>query len=449
MVGALRNPAYAAAQARGSVVFRPIRDWLGDSARHRLQIIDSRGQTPDGTTGGGAGDSNFTNADSRIACRNGPVAASNLRLVFSNYDISSGKEVAAANAITVRAALEFWSGSSGTYVTQGVTFNGADSVALGTRAGLVISDPIGVTVDAGRLFFVRANAQVASGEVFPAPGLNHGGSVLASDPSSGNGGNMIRNTSATAVFDTSSFAGSAVRGFCHLGVLGVVAGYCPSVVIYGDSIAFGSGDSVSTAMLYGNTSGFVSRGLRLSDDRLIPHACMAVSGTTMGHLGTNAALCGIDNPRRWGMLDYATHAVFNYGRNDISSGSSLAALQGYAVLAWGRAKARGVKVAQCKIMPSTTSTDSWATPGNQTVTTGFGIGGIRDQFNAWISTKLADGTIDYVIDPNPYVEDQINLSKWVTSPSPVTSDGVHPNTAGHQAASAAVRVWAEQIALGA
>ncbi len=441
-----RNPSIPVA---GSSRSRRLSNWLGDNARHQVQIIDSRGYTPNGTNGGGAGDSNFTNCDTRVLCRNGPVAASNIRLVLGNFTITSGKEADFANAVTARAAVEFWTGSAGTFAIQGVTFNGVQSVVMDPKAGLVISDPIGVTIEPGTVFTVRTNAQVASGELFPAGGLNHGGARLSDGPQSGDGGNMIRNTSATVVYTVGAITGTTVQGFPHMAVIGEVAGYSPAVVIYGDSIGFGSGDSVSTNAVSGNSSGWISRGLWIgsvaNDNRLIPHANMSVSGTNLGHIGTVDALAGIDNQRRWAMLNWATHAVFQSGRNDISSGSSLATLQTTAIAAWKRAKSRGVKVAACKLMPSTTSTDAWATAANQTVTANFGIGGIRDQYNTWLDTKLADGTIDYVIDPNPYVEDQANPSKWASSPAAMTTDGVHPNAAGHLAASAAALAWANAI----
>ncbi len=417
-----------------------------DPATRSRRIIDSRGYAPNGTNGGGAGDSNFTNADTRILCRNGPVAASNIRLVFGNFTVTSGVEADAANVITVRAAVEFWTGSAGTFRVQGVTFNGAQSVAMDPRAGLVISDPIGVTIEPGTVFIVRCNVQVASGELFPAGGLNHGGSRLAGDPQSGDGGNMIRNTSATVIYDGGTITGTTVQGFQHVAVLGEVAGYCPAVIIYGDSIGFGSGDSVSSNALYGNSAGFISRGLRLADDSLIPHANMSVSGSNMSHIGSVDPLAGLDNFRRWTMLDWATHAVFQAGRNDISSGGSLAALQTASIASWKRARSRGVKVAQSKLMPSTTSTDAWATTVNQTVTTGFDIGGIRDQYNSWLDTKLADGTLDYLIDPNVFVEAPAAPSKWVPT---FTTDGVHPNAAGHFAAAPAARAFATAIRFAA
>lgn len=429
----------------GSDTPRTLADIAGDAAK-RLQIIDARGKGADGTTGGGASDSNFTNADSRIACRNGPVAVSNLRLVFSNYAISSGKEVDGPNAVTVRAAIEVWSGSSTTYITQGVTFNGSESVALGTRAGLVVSDPIGVVLEPGQWFAVRTNAQVTSGDLFQAPALHNGGSTLTGDPSSGNGGNMIRNTSATVVYDTGTITGTLKRGFCHMAVLGVTAAYAPAVVIFGDSIADGSGDNTATNLIQGGSVGYIPRGLVLSDNTFIPHAKVSVSGTNMSHIGTADNIGGMDNHRRWSMLEWATHAIFHYGRNDLAGGRTLAQLQADSIAAWARAKSRGVKVAACTILPYTTSTDSWATTGNQTPGSGFGVGEARDQYNDWLLTKLADGTIDYVVDANPYVESQSVPGVWVPN---YTTDGVHPNPTGHQAAAAAVRAWGSVILTGA
>lgn len=416
------------------------------SGKPRLQIIGTRGVGTLGTAGG-AGDSNNTNADSRIACRNGLVAASNIRLVFGNYTVSSDVEVDGANDITVRAAIEVYDGSA--FVTKGLTFNGAESVVISGRAGLVVSDPLGITLAPGQLFAVRTNVQVTSGDVFPTAGINHGGSYASYDPhQAGWTGNLIKNTSATVVYNTGTITGTLVQGFSHMAILGEVAEYAPAVVIYGDSIGRGSGDSVSSNMLYGNTSGFVCRGLRLSSDYVIPAALLAFDGETMAAYGGDTQSSGIKNARRLSMMNWATHVVFECGTNDLVSGPSLATMQTRFRTAWGRARDRGLKVAQTLVMPRTTGT--YTSAAGQTPVTNFAAGELRDDVNEWIATQVAAGYLDYVIDPNVYVEDPAAPGKWIsTGGTARTADGVHPNTQGHQDAALAVREWAERVALGA
>src|SRR5262249_9148167 len=106
-----------------------------------------------------------------------------------------------------------------------------------------------------------------------------------------------------------------------------------------------------------------------------------------------------------------------------------------------------LKVAQSLIMPRTTSSDSWATAANQTSVSGFGVGELRDQFNAWVLTQVGGGLLDVVIDPNPYVEDQSHPSKWISNNSAnyPTTDGVHPSSALHILAAQAVNSWALTI----
>jgi hypothetical protein len=101
-----------------------------------------------------------------------------------------------------------------------------------------------------------------------------------------------------------------------------------------------------------------------------------------------------------------------------------------------------VKIIQALCTPDATSSDSWATAGNQTVSTGWGDGtSRRGLINAMIRAKNARLNITEVVDPNQYLEDSYptETSKWVSgSANFATQDGTHHNSKGANLAQAAV-----------
>lgn len=83
---------------------------------------------------------------------------------------------------------------------------------------------------------------------------------------------------------------------------------------------------------------------------------------------------------RMGALKFGTHAIYAYGRNDVSGGRTLAQLQGDWITGWGR---QGLSIVgfQATITPRPTSTDNWITLGNQTVDVNEAV---RLTANAWL-----------------------------------------------------------------
>jgi hypothetical protein len=89
--------------------------------------------------------------------------------------------------------------------------------------------------------------------------------------------------------------------------------------------------------------------------------------------------------------------------------------------------------------PDATSTDSWATAGNQTAVTGWGnAASRRGLWNDKIETRYPPLQLAGYLDPNPYLEDSFptETSKWVSgSAFYATNDGTHPNSKGYDLAS--------------
>jgi hypothetical protein len=67
------------------------------------------------------------------------------------------------------------------------------------------------------------------------------------------------------------------------------------------------------------------------------------------------------------MSRFCTDVIVEYGRNDVSGGSTIAAIQGYLITIWRRYARRGLVVHETTITPKpASSTDSFMTEANQT-----------------------------------------------------------------------------------
>jgi hypothetical protein len=287
-----------------------------------LQIVAGKGGVADGF-GGGAGDSNYTQDSARTICRIGPGGAYGLRIVYGNF-YRAPAETDGANDITVRAAIEVRN-ASGTFYTYPVTFNGSETVVISPRAGLVISDPIGTIFEANTVFFVRSEVTVASGDRFPVGSLVHSSTNWSGGTSLG-GENYVRSLGPSVVYDTGSIAGSATQGYAPYAIIGAPLMPMPSVLLIGDSICNGTGDSVSQNIIAGGYAGH-ARGLTTNINEpgvIIPYCRLSKGGDSLNTYRLDVNLA--DNARTLTAAQWATHAIVNLGNNDIV-GSNLATMQ--------------------------------------------------------------------------------------------------------------------------
>jgi hypothetical protein len=150
-----------------------------------------------------------------------------------------------------------------------------------------------------------------------------------------------------------------------------------------------------------------------------------------------------------------TKVIEGYSRNDWANSRTLAQIQADKLTIWGWFYARNIPVYAWTSIPGTTSTDSWATVGNQTTVAGESV---RLTLNAWIrdgapidaTTRAAVvvGTSSNVLrigaathpvaaywELADTVESARDSGKWKAS---YTADGTHPNATGHAAMAAGV-----------
>lgn len=323
-------------------------------------------------------------------------AVTHVRLRFRNFiqNNTSANEVANLTSLasmTVKASVEY----NGAYYR--VFFRGSRLATI-EPGGWILSDPVAVDIPANTTFFVRSRAVVASNQI-PA----RQGYYASTEGYRYDGADIVDGTGTT-----NYTTGSGTAQFC----VDAVLGNADSILVVGDSIVYGSGDS-----------GLIQNPL--------PVAFGWPKRWTNGIIGCDVhgfpggeVTQWIDNtlvPFSKGIIPGVAYdfAVLAFGANDCLTKTAGQIQASYTTaVQWMRSQGI-VKVYAAKILPRTTSTDSWATEENQTPMTGFEPGGVRDVVNAWfVSSGLFNGVLDTC---TPVA----NGSVWKASK---TTDGAHPKS---------------------
>ncbi len=349
----------------------------------------------------------------------------NVRLVFGNYYITSGRtEAGSGNVLTIDAAIEITTpqtrfDAAVVPITVPLTFGGSRTVAL-ADGGEATTDPFNPTLPANSEWWVRGSVLVAANEFIPV-GMQSNATGEAATTDSG----------ATQAAATGAITGTAQPvGFGPISVFGQAGRRQPSVLILGDSFSYGQGDV---------SAGDGSRGMAR-------RALVGIRGAalpSLGHFRGSDELRGQAQdiqPRKRGHWWTCTHCIISLGTNDVNNGRTLAQMQGDAQGIWSQLARLGIPRWHVRIPPRTTSTDAFATAVNQTPLPGFAPGGIREQFNTWLDTQVSTGNVAGVIDCNAGLwADAGTPSVWAPGQ---TTDGVHPVSAAHIAAATRIRAVA-------
>jgi hypothetical protein len=274
------------------------------------------------------------------------------------------------STVTYSAYMEL---ADGTMIQ--LTFNGAAIITVPV-GGSVVSDTVSVQLLAGTGFWIRTYTQVASGG---------GGWVYTKKLLSANGEGAWAGT-----VPRTPTAGAVASANAHIVAPVVIQGkspkatFVPSVIVIGDSIAGGAGDiTTSLSAPAGDNLGWIRR--RLVEFDIAYHPTDRAGDSATGFNLTTGR-------RRRSLVPYFTHALCEYGTNDLfNNGSSLAVSQGALRSLWMHAFADDVVTYQTTISPRTTSTDGWLTVANQT-TTSSTQEAIRVQLNAWLRDGAPLGT---------------------------------------------------------
>jgi lysophospholipase L1-like esterase len=294
-----------------------------------------------------------------------------------------------------------------------VTWSGATSVTVLSSA--LVSDPVSITIPKGSKFWVRT---VWLAGTMPVSQLSASATVLGLDD--GNAAGDLGNSGTVTPGSTFALGPAAI-----MGTVGV--SNARGFLLVGDSICFGSsaigggvGDLTSTGS--GGSSGYMGRAL----DAVAPYVKLAYPGIKATDLVT--LLGGGGGVNRVTTFMHAlgyTNYWMQFGVNDLGSGGRTAAqlLADSATIA-GYANA-GAVIDQSTLTAQSSSTDAWATTGNQTAPTQIAIKNTFDDavraIPAYLTGKVNDAADASMTGRNTEI--------WPAPPAP-TADGTHPNSTG-------------------
>lgn len=358
------------------------------------------------------------------------VPAQRIRLVYTNL---AQRDDVRTTSIAIRAGVEISNVlGAGANLLHPVHFAGARDVTI-APGRYAVSDPLPMALPAGTVLWSRTLLTVTTGGDGWPTALRSTDAAWNEGTETGTGAPTDKTISGTisAVGNQSFYAPFLISG--------EPSAPKPFVVLDGDSILSGFGDSSNT---WGR--GFARRAL---DPAGIPYVHIAASGQTMGESTYY---------REW-PLGGATDVIHETAINDLGTGTSLASMQNFWLQRWLRRAALGARVWQTTVTPRTTSTDSWATVGNQTPS--LPSESTRTSLNDWLrdgapinaayapqavgasgGSVLRSGAAGHPLtggyfDVADAVESARNSGRWKASH---TSDGLHPNATGHIAAAAVV-----------
>lgn len=292
--------------------------------------------------------------------------------------------------------------------------------------GDLISDFLAINIPDGTEFWIRTWCLTTGTIIFQTQDLGQ------------NSTNGEQGTVATTAVTDSTASSTAVGaistgGLWPLAIIGRTTQ--KAVALVGDSISEGVSDTLNSSDAIGLARSVVS----------LPYINLGVSGDS-------AAVAVTTFDGRLSALSHVNNVVCNYGVNDIGNGQTLAQIKTNLINLWGLINdnlPNNGRVFQTTITPKTTSTDSFATLGNQTAATNFSTGGAgtRELLNDWLrdgapisnGVAAAIGAVDAfrvseighplygVFEVADVVESSRNSGKWKVdgTSNKWTSDGVH------------------------
>lgn len=375
------------------------------------------------------------------------VNSTDIQLAFSNTTRFAGPPVVdqcPTTSISFSAAIEDSGG-----VIMPVTFAGKHTFTLDGGCQ-VVSDPLPIELTAGQQIWVRV---CQSSGTFTYNRVSTG----ATGTGGYCGGDQTNPSGAAAGSFTTAFAGC----FAPCAIIGTPTdpGVPKAVVLQGDSITLATQDSV----VGWTTVGHWANNLNIGGGGYLMRALSGNAGVLQQAFGSDLMtwyLANAGHYRRAFTTRWAKYAVIPYGENDVNGGRTAVQLQTDLLTQCTRNFMKGVlKNVIVTLTPYTTSTDLWATTGNQTVASSP-ANAVRIAHNTWVrdngpidpTTKLpvATGTVGALrfgaaghpiagyLDVAAAVETSLNSKIWKAANRTVTDAAI---TSGQATLTSAAAAW--------
>lgn len=304
-----------------------------------------------------------------------------------------GGEAPLANDLPIKAWIEY---PAGNYVS--VLFGGsATPTLLNDTANL--SDATAIVIPNGAQFWTWTWAGARAAQT-----LTYNGSLNASL-----GEGCIVATSAVPTAPSGSVPGTTnIVAFSPCVILAQTT--AKSVVIYGDSRAYGVADTVDANLNRGALMKTLAPSMACAN--------LSTAGDRTGGILAGSSGTGNFNHRLY-WSQFFTHVLDEYGTNDfyVSLANNVPAVMGHKDRL--RAKFSGKVYVTNTVEPNSTSTDAWATTVNQTATT------ISGYFTAYNQAIRASG-ITYLEISTP-TSSALDSGIWGAG---YTADGLHASPTG-------------------
>lgn len=300
---------------------------------------------------------------------------------------------------TVTASVEY---PLGTHTR--VTWGGAAKGII-PDLGHLVSDWIEVPIAANQKFGVDLWLDNASGD-----GIAYNSAKLAPDM----GDLFARATSTADATMGAAFTGTSItESYFPSAIIAMTE--TASVIIFGDSIAFGVSPEVAEAATDGVT-GLIERSIGLD----LPYI-------NCGRAGDWGWYFQQSHDWRMSLADYCSSAIYQYGINDVSNSRGAANIAADRQ-AFSTFLPDGMPAFVTTILPQTTSTDAWATTANQTTTSGA-----KETARVTENTarKASPAGFAGVFDTEAAVLSGLASGLWIVNGSAnySTTDGTHPTKA--------------------
>lgn len=362
--------------------------------------------------------SGFTTADQASNVQSAHVSIRDVNSVRLYY-LNGHHETDNVNDLSVTAQVS--AGAAGAAPFNKVFFGGKRTVVI-EPGGSALSDPVAIDLPAGTTFYVHTYQDAGPGG---SRIQNHNGfqtNEFGNNTASDQTGTQLTTGTTTGLIPTYIVAGRP----------SYVAE--PMIGIFGDSIADGRYDT--------NLIGYIARALQ------------GDYGYIQGALPSERVVLFISSfngIKRQGRADGITAAICEHGINDVTFGSTVPQITSAIASMTALARRAGAKkVMYCTILPTSSSTDSWATAVNQTPGATVAV---RTALNDELRANYASYGIDFLFDAADVVEVNSagvltrNGGRWVPAyaAAPMggggSADGTHPSIAGHLALSNALKAF--------